>query len=126
MYAALIEKFGNSRDKICKFTRYLINFEPFLDDDSGLNMFGVTCPTDLMPSYLLDFPKNTNISWPECIIHSSCDDLPVPNNASALEKLTEDDFVQVGEFVEYACIQRGEFYETPTVSYAVVLKTTFL
>ena len=85
-------------------------------------MFGVTCPTDLMPSYLLDFPKSTNISWPTCIIHSSCDDLPVPNNASALEKLTEDDFVQVGEFVEYACIQRGEFYETPTVSNAVVLK----
>ena len=85
-------------------------------------MFGVTCPTDLMPSYLLDFPKSTNISWPTCIIHSSCDDLPVPNNASALEKLTEDDFVQVGEFVEYACIQRGEFYETPTVSYTVVPK----
>ena len=69
-----------------------------------------------MPAWDLDFPKSTNITWPTCIIRTACEDLPKPNNASALEKLTEEDYVEVGDYVEYACIKRAEFYETPTVS----------
>ena len=71
-------------------------------------------------AHLLDFPQANNISWPTCIVHSSCDDLPIPNNASGLVKFTEDDYVEVGEYVEYACIRRGEFYETADVSYTII------
>ena len=82
-------------------------------------MFGVDCPSDPIGwenAHVLDFPKTTNISWPKCILNPSCNDLPIPNNVSGLVKLTEDNYVEVGEYVEYACIQRGEFYETPDVS----------
>ena len=83
-----------------------------MNDDSGINMFEVSCPSEP----LLDFPHSNNISWPTCIVNPSCNDFPIPNNASGLLKLTENEYVEVGEFVEYACIRRGEFYETPNVS----------
>ena len=86
-------------------------------------MFGVSCPSEPLGwenAHLLDFPQANNISWPTCIVHSSCDDLPIPNNASGLVKFTEDDYVEVGEYVEYACIRRGEFYETADVSYTII------
>ena len=94
-----------------------------MNDDSGINMFGVSCPSEPLGwenAHLLDFPQANNISWPTCIVHSSCDDLPIPNNASGLVKFTEDDYVEVGEYVEYACIRRGEFYETADVSYTII------
>ena len=99
-----------------------------MNDDSGINMFGVTCPSEPLGwenAHLLDFPQANNISWPTCIVHSSCDDLPIPNNASGLVKFTEDDYVEVGEYVEYACIRRGEFYETPDVSYIIIFYLKF-
>ena len=71
---------------------------------------------ELKQAWELDFDKSSNITWPSCIIRTACEELPKPNNASALEKLTPEDYVEVGDFVEYACIQRAEFYETPTVS----------
>ena len=102
---------------VCSDSRAVLN------DDSGINMFGVSCPSEPLGwenAHLLDFPQANNISWPTCIVHSSCDDLPIPNNASGLVKFTEDDYVEVGEYVEYACIRRGEFYETADVSYTII------
>ena len=130
--ATSVTKLQSSQSPICHFSPqvYFVcsDSRAVLNDESGINMFGVSCPSDPIGwenADLLDFPKANNISWPKCIIHSSCDDLPMPNNASGLIKFTEDDYVEVGEYVEYACIRRGEFYETADVSY-IYIRTIFL
>ena len=129
--ATSITQLQFSQSPICHFSPqvYFVcsDSRAVLNDESGINMFGVSCPSDPIGwenADLLDFPKANNISWPKCIIHSSCDDLPMPNNASGLIKFTEDDYVEVGEYVEYACIRRGEFYETADVSY-IYIRTIF-
>lgn len=77
-------------------------------------MFAVTCPIGEIPADQLDFPTNT--IWPQCVIEPICDQLPTPSEESMLEKTTVEDSVKLGEYVEYGCIRRSEFFETPVVS----------
>lgn len=85
-----------------------------IDDGSGSNMFGVTCPIGLVDAAdQLNFPQN--VVWPKCIIEPTCQQLPVPSAESLLEKTTVDNSVKIGEYIEYGCISRADFFETPQV-----------
>jgi hypothetical protein len=85
-----------------------------LNDNSGLNMNAVECPTETMSAANLDFPASP--VWPTCFVQTVCDDLPEPDANSLLMRSTVEDSVKVGEYVKYACIDKAQFFETPKVS----------
>jgi hypothetical protein len=81
------------------------NPDAVLDDGSGLRVFSLPCPASL--SY--------NVTWPNCILEPSCDSFPQPPASSGLELATKTSTVLLGNFINYQCTRRAEFYETPTV-----------
>ncbi len=89
------------------------NPEAVLNDASGMNMYGLVCPEGAIPGDQLDFPADPD--WPKCVVHPKCDNLPQPSAESKLYKSTPEDFVRVGEFVHYTCIDKADFYETDQV-----------
>jgi hypothetical protein len=44
-----------------------------------------------------------------------CDSFPSPPSSSGLELATKTPTVLLGNFINYQCIRRAEFYETTTV-----------
>ncbi len=85
-----------------------------LNDISGLNMFDVECPEGAIAPDALDFPADPN--WIGCVVHPTCTNLPVPSDESKLNKSSPTESVRVGEYVHYTCIDKADFFETPSVS----------
>ena len=95
---------------------YFICSDPkaFVNDDSGLNTIWIACQPE--GEDVQDFP--TDYEWPLCIRETECTDLPLPSEASRLQKSTKiGDSVKIGEYVKYTCIDKASFHETPEVSF---------
>lgn len=79
--------------------------EAVLNDGSGMNVYELQCES-----------SGFNPSWPTCYIEPTCDNLPVPSDASKMRKATVGNKVKLGEKAVYECIDRADFYETSSVS----------
>ena len=76
-----------------------------LDDGSGMRVFTLPCPIGL----------NFNVTWPKCILEPVCDSFPVPPASTGLDLATNTSSVLLGNYINYECTRRSEFYETTTV-----------
>ena len=71
---------------------------------NGTNMFSASCAQ----------AQVSNIVWPNCTLDPVCDNIPEPSNQSLLIRLTHENNIKIGEYVNYECKNKEKFFETPT------------